>query len=319
VPTEPTTPPAATAPAAQSAPTGASVDVPPGTWLSGAAGTGVASGEFAAWRGSPVPIAGTWADNNIAQVELWSLDPGQELGAWTQSIDLAIGAIGPGETWAAAATGAYDGRWQQSLTNLRDAWGGRPGTVFLRFAHEMNSDWYPWSVSVGQERDFITAWGRFRALQERIFPDVQLVFCVNRESVGTGMDWRRTFPGAEQVDVMGVDYYNQYPYVGSAMDWAASVNQTDSYGAPKGLQAHLDFARSVGLPLAVPEWSGKASQGDSAAYIQGMHDFFATNAGGGPGQLLYEVQFNVDMHGDDYRLFGGGQLRLSAQRYRDLF
>ncbi|RBY87381.1 glycosyl hydrolase [Blastococcus sp. TF02A-26] len=255
----------------------------------------------------------------MGQIELWSLDPGQEYGAWDQSIDIAIGAISADESWAAAATGAYDARWQQSLENMRAAWGARAGTVFIRFAHEMNSNWYPWSVSAGEERDFITAWGRFRALQQRIFPAAKLVFCVNRESVGTGFDWRRTFPGAGQVDVMGVDYYNQYPYVSSAADWAASVRQTDGYGAPKGLQAHLDFARSVGLPLAVSEWSGKASKGDSPAFVQGMHDFFAANAGGGAGQLLYEIQFNVDMDGDDYRLFGGGRLPLSAARYRDLF
>ena len=34
-------------------------------------------------------------------------------------MDVAIGAIGPGETWAAAAQGAYDARWRTSLTKLR--------------------------------------------------------------------------------------------------------------------------------------------------------------------------------------------------------
>jgi hypothetical protein len=298
---------------------GSAPAVPSGTWLSGAAGTGVASGEFADWRGTPVQIAGTWADNNEGQVELWQLHQGGEFGSWDKAIDIAIGAIDDGETWEQAAQGAYDARWRESLTNLRDAWATRPGTVYIRFAHEMNGNWYPWSVDAGNHRDFITAWQRFRALQQDIFPASQLVFCVNRESVGNGIDWRKTFPGAEYVDVLGVDYYNHYPYVASQGDWDSSINETDGDGAPKGMKAHLDFARSVGLPLSVPEWSGKASQGDSPAFIKAMNQFFRTHAGGGAGQLLYEVQFNVDMHDNDYRLYGGTRMPASAEAYRSAF
>jgi hypothetical protein len=287
--------------------------------LSGAAGTGVASGEYAAWRGSPVPITGTWADNDAASVGLWQLRPDGEFGSWDGSIDVAVGAIDQGETWAQAAQGAYDGRWRQSLTTLRDLWGSRAGTVYIRFAHEMNGNWYPWSVNAGNQRDFTTAWKRYRALQQEIFPASKLVFCVNRESVGSGIDWRTTFPGAQYVDVLGVDYYNNFPYAGSSADWDASVGQVDGAGAPKGLQQHLDFARSVGLPLAVPEWSGVASAGDSPAFVREMHDFFAAHAGGGAGQLLYEVQFNVDMSNDDFRLFGGGHQPNAAEAYRQAF
>lgn len=290
-----------------------------GTWLSGASGTGVADGSMAAWRGRPMEIAGSWSDNNQDMLYLWQLQPGAEFGSWNLPMDVAIGAIGAGETWAQAAQGAYDARWRQSLTKARDLWAHRPGTLFIRFAHEMNGNWYPWSVEAGEAGDFITAWKRFHDLQEQIYPAAQLVFCVNRESIGTGIDWRQTFPGAAYVDVMGVDYYNQYPYVSDAAGWAASLDDRDQYGSPKGLEAHLAFARENGLPLAVPEWSAKASQGDSPAFVRGMYEFFRAHQGSGSGQLLYEIQFNVDMHGDDYRLFGGGKLPTSAAMYRDLW
>jgi hypothetical protein len=293
--------------------------VPSGAWLSGAAGDGVGNGEYAAWRGTEVGIAGTWSDNNEAQVELWALQPGAELGSFGGSVDIAIGAIGEGETWEEAARGAYDDRWRASLTRARDLWAGRSGTLFIRFAHEMNGNWYPWSVDPGNADAFVQAWRHFRALQQDIFPQGQLVFCVNRESIGSDLDWRTIFPGSEHVDVMGVDYYNGWPYVSDRAVWEASIGEVDGRGAPRGLQAHLDFARSVGLPLAVPEWSGKASFGDSPAFIEGMHSFFAANAGGGAGQLLYEIQFNIDMHGNDYRLFGDTQLPASAETYRRLF
>ncbi len=290
-----------------------------GTWLSGAAGDGVADGSFADWRGTELGIAGTWADNNEAMVELWQLDPGGDFGDWDRALDIAIGAIGEGESWAAAADGAYDDRWRASLTNLRDKWGDRTAPLFIRFAHEMNGDWYDWSVDAGNAEDFVTAWRHFRELQQEIFPESRLVFAVNRESVGNDMDWRDTFPGAEYVDVMGVDYYNQYPSVSTQADWEESLTEVDEWGAPKGLQAHLDFARSVGLPLAVPEWSGKAENADSPAWMQGMHDFFAQNAGGGAGQIVYDVLFNIDMHDDSYRVFPETRMQASADAYRDAF
>jgi hypothetical protein len=266
----------------------------------------VPDGSFAAWRGTPLGIAGTWSDNDNDQVGLWSIRPGGELASWQKSLDIAIGAIGPGETWAAAAQGAYDSRWRQSLTNLHDFWGSRPGTLYIRFAHEMNGNWYPWAVNQGNVGDFVAAWKHFRALQQQIFPASKLVFCVNRESVGSGFDWRKSFPGAQYVDVMSVDYYNQWPYVGTDADWAASLNQTDQYGAPKGLQAHLDFARSVGLPLAVSEWSGNADQGDSPVFIRHMHDYFAQHGGTGAGQLLYDILFNVPGYNGQFVLNGDG-------------
>ena len=197
---------------------------------------------------------------------------------------------------------------------------GRPGTVFIRFAHEMNGDWYDWSVNAGNYQAFIEAWKGFRALQQEIFPEAQLVFCVNRESVGSDIDWRETFPGTEYVDVMAVDYYNQYPAVHTEEEWADTLTHTDGYGAPKGLQEHLDFARSVGLPLAVPEWSGNADEGDSSEFIEGMYEFFSRNAGSGPGQLIYEIQFNVDR--DDCRwLLWGEETRMpaSAATYQALW
>lgn len=290
-------------------------------WLSGASGPGAADGSFAAWRGAPVDIIGTWSDNPTAMVQLWQLQPGGELADWDGPLDIAIGAIGPGETWQAAATGAYDARWRESLTNLRQAWAGRSGQLYVRFAHEMNGNWYPWSVDRSEVSDFRIAWARFRDLQQQLFPRAALVFALNRESVGSGFDWRESFPGAEQVDVLGVDYYNQWPYAGTEADFDRALTLTDQWGAPKGLQGYADFARSQGLPLAVPEWSGVAQYGDSPAYIEGMQRFFAENAGTGPGQVRYEVLFDIDNadYAGDFKLSGSTSLPLSAQAYRRLF
>ena len=290
-----------------------------GDWKSGASGVGVADGSLATWRGTPLEISATWVDNTRAASNAWQLDPNGQFGSWQKDLDIAVGAFDAGGSWAAAASGAYDANWRTSLETLKRKWGSRPGTLYIRLAHEMNGNWYPWKVNSSNSQQFITAWKRYRALQQQIFPKSKLVFCVNRESIGTGIDWRKTFPGAQYVDVLGVDYYNQWPYAATVEQFRSSLNQVDRYGAPKGLGAHLAFARSVGKPLAIGEWSGHADNGDGPGFIQGMNEFFKANGGTGAGQFLYEVQFNVDKDNRRWLLHGNTRMPKSAATYRDLF
>ncbi|ATB39330.1 hypothetical protein CYFUS_004774 [Cystobacter fuscus] len=234
----------------------------------------------------------------------------------TAAAVLALSAAcgGPLEETASLddAPGTLEGTLAGALTS-------RTGTVYIRFAHEMNGNWYPWKVTSSDATSFITAWKRYRALQKEIFPAAKLVFNVNRESVSSGIDWRKTFPGAAYVDVMGVDYYNQYPYVATVTDWNNAIQQTDGYGAPKGLARHLEFARSVGLPLSISEWSGNADNGDSPLFIEQMHNFFKVNGGTGAGKVLYEVLFNVDRDNRRWILNPNTRMPNSAARYVQLF
>jgi hypothetical protein len=293
---------------------------PSADWVSGASGHGVTGDEFGNWRGAPVEIAGTWADAEPSlQTKLPTLQRGAEYGNWQKDLDVAIGAIGEGESWADAADGDYDRRWRQSLTNLAELWGDRPGTLYLRFAHEMNGNWYPWAVTADDRDDFMEAWRRFRELQQAVFPESKLVFCLNRESVDSGIDWRETFPGAEYVDVLGVDYYNQNPYAGTLEDFDEAATETDEWGGPKGIAGYQAFAREQGVPLAFPEWNGKASEGDSPAFMYAMYAFFARNGGSGPGQVLYEVLFNMSGYDEDFQLYPETDMSHSAAQYRRLW
>jgi hypothetical protein len=73
----------------------------------------------------------------------------------------------------------------------------------------------------------------------------------------------------------------------------AKRNRFDSYGAPLGLERHRLFAASVGLPLAVSEWSSNSSMGDAPVYMEQFRNWVAAHAGTGPGQVPYEIVFNV--------------------------
>jgi hypothetical protein len=290
------------------------------TWRSGASGEGVADGAFAAWRGSAVPIAGTWSDDNKAQVEQWTLQPGEEFGSWAGDLDVAIGAIDDDESWEEAAEGAYDERWTEAVQELAALWSGRPGTMYIRFAHEFNGDWYDWSVTEDSVDDFIAAWHRFRAIQQQWFPSSRLVMAPNDQTApGNDLDWRLAYPGPGQVDVMSVSYFNHYPWTDTAEGFQARAVSFDHMGAPRGIQRHLEFAASVGLPFAVSEWSSESWVGDSPEYMRQMHAFFRANAGTGPGQLLYEVLFNVERDPNVFAVFPQTGHPRAAEAYRDLW
>jgi len=288
-----------------------------GTWLSGASGDGAADGALGEWRGEPVDIVGTWADQGGNQTQLWSIAPGGEVADFDGAIDIAPGGLQDGDTWAAAADGAYDDRWQESLTrmsNLR----AEKGTTYIRPFHEFNLDGWNWSVSLGDAEDFTAAWKRYRAIQREVFPEAQLVYGVNVTSSGTDLDWRTTWPGEGQADVLGVDSYNGWPTISTVADFKAQLEARGDDGIPIGLNAYSEQAEEWGVPLAVPEWSGRADMGDEPAYVTAMVDWFAANAGSGPGQVVYEILFNAPQDDRNFQLFtDGSRMPASAKAYVD--
>ncbi|WP_369140366.1 hypothetical protein [Modestobacter versicolor] len=303
--------------------TGTALQVDPAgapRWSAAVAGEGVPDGSFGSWRGSPVPMAGTWADSTDGQTALWPLTG--EYASWTGDLEIAIGAIdsGAGESWAAAAQGAYDARWTESLQQAARLWSGHSGTLYIRFAHEFNGDWYPWSVTQASVGDFVTSWQRFRALQQQLFPASRLVFSPNWESdADFGGDWRAAFPGAGQVDVLSTSYYNNWSYVDTAQAFGQLALTYDPFGGPRGLQRHLEFARSVGLPFGISEWGAESGFGDSAVYVEQMYGFFNANAGTGGGQLQYEILFNELMDSRSFSLFPTTSLPNTAAAYARLW
>ena len=293
---------------------------PAATLLSGAAGDGVADGSFGAWRGSPVQVAGTWNDSFEGQTELWTIQPGSEYGSWTGPLDIAIGAIykDRGESWANAASGVYDARWVQSICAIRSRRGSAP--TYIRFAHEFNGNWVPWSVLGTEAASFVAAWKRFAAIARREFPEARLVFCPNDgTSSSLNLDWRTCFPGATHVDVLGVDSYNQYPWVNTAVGFTLKINRGDTLGAPTGIEQHRLFAETAGLPFAICEWSSNADMGDAPEYMRQFRAWLDANKGAGPGKVVYEVLFNVSAGFSQFQVYPVTKQPQAAAVYRDLW
>jgi len=279
-------------------------------WLSGASGDDMAGGGFDRWRATPAGIAGTWDDSAAAQLELWSICGGQ-YAHWDKALDLAIGGIylSKGDSWSAAASGAYNERWRSVLTKTKSCWGSRdPGKLFIRFAHEANLDSSEWRVRSGEEADFAAAFTQFSNVRYEVFPGVKLVYCPNDGSSGGMGDVRTMFPGRDSqgrltADVYGADSYNMWPHTTTSSQFDEKINSLAGDGAPLGLERHRRLAEQHGVPFIVGEWSnnGDPSDGDgggeSPEYVQDFYHWARAHAGDvnhpRPGQLLYEVHFNL--------------------------
>jgi mannan endo-1,4-beta-mannosidase len=83
------------------------------------------------------------------------------------------------------------------------------GIVWLRYAHEMNGWWYPWTHG---PRNYIRAWRHVVALVRAGAPNVRFVWSPNPSLFQTFRPWvRRTvsyWPGSRWVDVVGSTMIN---------------------------------------------------------------------------------------------------------------
>jgi hypothetical protein len=167
----------------------------------------------------------------------------------------------PAYSLARITAGAYDGYLRSWAKGLR-SW-GKP--VYLRFAHEMNGDWYPWSERVNGNRpgDYVAAWRHVRAVFDaQKVTNVRWVWSPNVSYPGS-LDLRSVFPGGKYVDVVAVDGYNW----GAAAAWSAWTNPDQLFGAT------LAELRSIapGTPIGIAEVASAEQGGSKATWVS---DFF---------------------------------------------
>src|SRR6185312_7440974 len=264
---------------------------------------GIADGSLAAWlTHHTMDCAGTWNDNAAeTQTAQYSIQPSGDFGAWNRCLDLAVGGIfqRQGESWASAAAGAYDDRWRTAVSAIKSAWGTRdPALLNIRFAHEFNLKDSNWRVTGDDADNFKKAWGGFHDILKAALPSASLVWCPNDGTSSLlNLDVRNSYPGNDQVDIIAIDTYNQYPWVNNAADFMTKINGLGSDGAPLGAESWRKFAAAQGKPFAIGEWASNGdvsggNGGDSPSYIQLFHDWLVANGGTGPGQIKYAVFFN---------------------------
>lgn len=178
--------------------------------------------------------------------------------------DSAAGLDQPAYRLATLSSGRYDGylrRWAREIK----AYGG---PVWLRFAHEMNGAWYPWSESVNGNRpgDYVRAWRHVHDVFDR--EGVRNVYWVWSPSVAPpgSTNMAGLYPGDDYVDAIGVDGYNW----GTAHPAESWKTFDQIFGDTLARLRDL-----TDKPLHIAEVGSSGEGGDKAAWIK---DFFASLA-----------------------------------------
>lgn len=190
------------------------------------------------------------------------------------------------------ANGRYDSYIRESADRAV-AWGG---PILLRFAHEMNGDWYSWGLGVdgNTAADYKAAWRHaVRVFRAEHADNVRWVWAPNTGSFNS------LFPGDKWIDYIGLDGYNW----GEKYNVWLSFEQVfdDSYRA---------ITRLSRKPLLITEFGANAKGGDKAAWIK--HAFSSSVANRYP-RIRALIWFDKDQDGSDWRIDSSGDT-LSAFR-----
>ena len=156
----------------------------------------------------------------------------------------------------AIAAGKYDAYIDRFAAQA----GGGP--LFIRFAHEPNSDWYGWSGTVSSPEVYVKAFRRVRTVFARSDGAVKFIFSVNSEDVPAAA-WNRFenyYPGDGYADVIGLDAYN----------WGAGNEAWQHWKAPGKILA-APYERAVkafpSKPIFLTETASSPLGGDKAFWV----------------------------------------------------
>ena len=186
-----------------------------------------------------------------------------------------------GTTLADAAAGKYDTYYTQAMQAILASTPpglGAQSIIRVRQGEEQNSNWMSWS-SPGNETAWIALWRHLWAKGSGLFRRMdtkgQLRSCwcpfLGQSDPGAPVyDPTLSWPGADAVDVVGMDVY-QHP------QWPSDPLQAFAFARDQkfGLTWQVGFAKANGCGLSLPEWAISADT--MGPYLDAMFDFVAAN------------------------------------------
>lgn len=172
------------------------------------------------------------------------------------------------EPWDAPAKAAIDydgllrGEYDGYLADLARQLKAVKGGVFMRFAHEMNGNWYPWAgTKVGKEK--------YREMYRHVkdifvqegAENIKWVFSVNWEDVPRGENnkFANYYPGDDYVDYIGIDGYNW----GNTQSWSTWMTFDELFRGRYDECGVLYPAK----PVLISEFACAGSGGNKAAWM----------------------------------------------------
>lgn len=139
--------------------------------------------------------------------------------------------------------------------------------LWIRWGHEFNGNWYPWSLSANGKNGKLYA-AAFRHIHGRFTRagalNVKWIWCFNAESVPDAAwnDPKKAYPGDSYVDMISIDGYN----FGNSLSHSRWQSFDEVFSAP--------YRKAVSTwkhkPLMVGETSCATTGGDKTAWIKAM-------------------------------------------------
>lgn len=167
-------------------------------------------------------------------------------------IDYPQGVNQPAYTLRNIIDGKFDSciiKWAQASKSWNHPY-------FLRFAHEMNGNWYPWDERVNGNKsgEFVQAWRHVHDIFTATgVHNVAWVWSPNAEYDGA-ISLSELYPGDQYVDWVGMDGFN----------WGATNGTAWLTFSQIFKQTYKDLLRMISKPLMIAE-TGCAEQGGSKA------------------------------------------------------
>lgn len=132
--------------------------------------------------------------------------------------------------------------------------------VFLRFAHEMNGNWYPWSASKIGARKYIAVYRYIRNIFDELNADnVKWIFSINWEDIPKENSYMKCYPGNDYIDFIGIDGYNW----GNSKSWSRWISFKNIFNK-RCKEAAAYFKK----PIIISEFGSTSSGGDKARWIR---------------------------------------------------
>jgi hypothetical protein len=158
------------------------------------------------------------------------------------------------------AAGRYDvyaRSWADGIRSVH-------GTVILRFDHEMNGNWYPWSPGIAGSTapDYVAAWRHLHdVFAAEGVTNVRWMWSPNVQYPGSAA-LPALYPGDRYVDIVGVDGYN----------WGSSAGHVWQSYTQVFTPTLTALSALTARPLMIAEVGCSPNGGDKAAWIT---DFFS--------------------------------------------
>lgn len=284
-------------------------------WRSGVSG---AYDGFEKWRGRSLDVYvawhphRTWEEFREANANLI----GNRLHGEPGRLSMGIAMIPKSHRgqFAECARGDFDDNYRVVAEKLV-GWGRRD--AILRIGWEANGSGFPWNMKDDVE-NYIACFRRIVEVMREVSEDFVIEWTMKKDSEGP-RSIAEAWPGDDVVDIVGIDYYDGFPAYDSVAAWQGDF-MSRKKGGPRGLGAWLEFARSKGKKLAVPEWGIRKQKGastDNPLFITQMVEFFQENAA----DLAYEAYYNPrrsDFY-ENFSIFPPDANPQAAARYLELY